>query len=642
MCGIAGAIGWIDERIRDTVALMTHALDHRGPDDSGQWCSVGPASGRGAAFGHRRLSIVDLSPLGHQPMVDPDTGCVITFNGEVYNFNELRQRLIAEGMKFVSRTDTEVILKAYTAWGPSFVDELRGMFALALWDPRKRHSLLVRDRLGIKPLYVTSTSTIDGTTTLFASEVRALLATGLIPRKLDPLGLTTYLWNGFVVGPGTIIQGISLLPAGCSQIIGDDGRVEPCHRYWSLPLEAAPQPDSRERLAATLVEAIKMRLVADVPLGVFLSGGIDSTAVAAVASRVAGDSIKTFNVSFEEAGFDESSHARSAAQMLGTEHREVRLTQSHFHGRLADALASLDQPTFDAINTYFISRAVREEGLTVALAGTGGDEVFGGYSSFVDIPRVKPIAWMGGRVPYKLRTPIVHSMVRARTGRPGPVPPQSRWGKLEDVLATRGDVASLYQVSYGLFTRDLLEQMGAQLDIVDHGVSPARMQELRTLVCQRQILPAISDLELSMFLGERLLRDTDTASMAVALEVRVPLIDHVALEVAAELDPRSRYGRVGRKEVLRTLSAPQIPSAFFDRPKSGFELPLELWIREGLRSKLDQTFRDTRAISRIGLNARAVGLLWDAYLARAPGLYWSRVWSIFILINWAQNNDVSL
>lgn len=658
MCGVAGTVGHFDATRVDAVKAMNHAQQHRGPDDAGLWSSEPDPIGngqaheqahqaRGVVFGHRRLAIVDLSPAGHQPMIDAESGCVICFNGEVFNFLELRQELEAQGVHFDSHCDTEVILKAYARQGEAILSRLRGMFALAIWDPRKQAVLLVRDRLGIKPLYYATVGQGTEQALYFASELRSLLATSHIARTIDPVGLATYLWNGVVIGPRTLIKGIQLLPAGTSMWVDLQGKSTTPKPFWQLP-HAKPSRDpaaARAALAHELERAVQMRLIADVPLGVFLSGGVDSSAIAAIATRASSTPVKTYNISFDEARYDESPYARAVASALHTEHQDVRLTATMFQRGLEGALESLDQPTFDAINTYFVSKAVREAGLTVALAGTGGDELYGGYSSFRDLPRAQRASRALAPVPLALLNPAAALLTRLKTGTPGAIPPQTRWGKLGDVLASRGRLVDLYQTSYALFTRAFLGELMAcpvPIDAVESGVPRERYQAVSQSIESDPALHATSTLELSFFLGERLLRDTDAASMAVALEVRVPLIDHVVIERLAEVPESMRFDPLGRKQLLRDLSLQGIDPTIFDRKKAGFELPLEVWCREQVGADIDATLRDETLCARVGLNPDAVQRVWSAFQAGAPGLYWSRIWSLYVLLWWCRRYDVSL
>jgi len=634
MCGIAGAIGCIDDRVIEAVGRAHGALRHRGPDAEGTWQDI--RAQRGAALAHRRLAIIDLSADGRQPMHDPESGLTIVFNGEIYNFMALRAELERAGHVLRTRTDTEVLLKAHAAWGDRAVERINGMFAYTVWDTRRRRALLVRDRLGIKPLYVARSNSA----LLFASEVRALLATGLIDRKLSPTALSSYIWNGFVVGPNTMIDGVELLPAGSMLRVSESGERE-LVRYWQQPTCNGSTADLGE-LGDRLRQSVQMRLVSDVPIGVFLSGGVDSSALAALASDVSAEPVKTFNISFDEAEFDESEYARAVAESIGSEHHDIRLTEQHFTSQLDGALASIDQPTFDAINTYFVSRAVREAGLTVALAGTGGDELFGGYTSFRELPTAMRWSRKASFVPESWLRAAARVFTRLKTGRPGEVEPQTRWGKLGDALATRGNLLEMYQVSYGLFTQSFAEQLQAiDAGASSYGLPLGRAQELQQSASSCGLLGAISLLEQSLFLGERLLRDTDAASMAVALEVRVPLLDHTIIEALGALHDATRFAPLGEKRLLRELSLGAVDPSLFDRPKSGFVLPLDVWCRRRLQPVLDATFADRELIASVGLRADAVGRLWRSYQAGAPGLYWSRVWSLFVLLNWCRTHGVT-
>lgn len=645
MCGIAGAIGALNDELQRVVAVMSGAQVHRGPDSGGIWTSPACSDGRGACFAFRRLAILDLTSDGDQPMRDEATGNVIVFNGEIYNHAEIRRELEAAGDVLRSRSDTEVLLRAYGRWGEACLDKLRGMFAFAIHDARRRVVVLARDRLGIKPLYYTQVDTPRGSALLFASELRSLLASGSIARQLDRSALSTYLWNGFVLGSQSIVAGVRELEAGCVATIDLARPDVVARRYWRLP-QARASAGTPSELRATLLETVRQHLMSDVPVGVFLSGGIDSSAIASLAVRSGASDVRTFNVAFDEAQFDESKHARAVAQALGTRHEEIRLDERAFADGLDDALGALDQPSFDALNTWFVSRAVRRAGVTVALAGTGGDELFGGYKSFRDLPRARRAQRLSSALPQSLVRRAARSL--AHTGARGPrnaeVPPQTRWGKLDDLLATDGSWVELYQVSYALYTRAFLERIAPELGDLHsrYGIEPELRTQLESWIERAPELHAISMLELHMFLGQRLLRDTDAASMAVSLEVRVPLVDHRVVEVVAALDERTRFEPLGTKRCLREIGLEGLDPALFERPKSGFVLPIERWCRAHLSQRIAATFADRHACAAAGLESKALTQLFDAYLAGAPGLYWSRVWAPFALISWCQRHKVSL
>jgi len=642
MCGIAGAIGHVNERVEGLVRRMADKLVHRGPDDSGLHRS---SEGSGVVFGFRRLAIIDLTPAGHQPMLDPERGNVVVFNGEIYNHEELRAELVALGERFVSKCDTEVVLRGYGRWGADVVQRLSGMFAFAIHDPKRKSVLLARDRLGIKPLYLAELDTGEGPLLLFASELRALLAAGAVPRRLDRTALASYLWNGFVVGPHTIVEGVKLLPAGTCAVVSVSGPKTRPERYWSLPrgstLDAG---EARERLQSELLTATRQHLVSDVPLGVFLSGGVDSSAVASLATRADRGAVRTFHIGFDEAGFDESHYARAVAEALGTAHSEYRLTQERFQSGLDDGIASLDQPTFDALNTYFVSRVVREAGFTVALAGTGGDELFGGYRSFRDLPLGQRAARFTRRVPDAWLSGVSRGVGKLRMQDPDGVPPQTRWAKLADLLQSRGRRLSSYQVAYALFTRDFLAELcdPSVLALAPDGLGVERGRELAEEAETASDLASISMFELALFLGERLLRDSDAASMAVSLELRVPLLDHRVVEAACGVPDDARFRPLGKKALLKELAMPALDPKLFDRPKAGFVLPLDVWAKDRLAKDIEATFADQTLTSSVGMNGAALMRLFRAFRAGAPGLYWSRVWAPYVLLRWCRTHEVAL
>ncbi|XOV81724.1 MAG: asparagine synthase (glutamine-hydrolyzing) [bacterium] len=639
MCGIAGVLGEQSPDNHSSVSSMLRAMTHRGPDQDGLWSTH--KHDREVVFGHRRLSIIDLSEAGRQPMVDSITGASLTFNGECYNFKQLRQELAARGYQFVSSSDTEVMLAAYSEWGEAATAKFRGMFALAYWNPKLEAVSIVRDRLGVKPLYYQK---LDSRFT-FASELRALLLVSNEPRKLDPVSLNSYLWHGFVPGPRTLVRGIRLLEAGKTLTVGLDGYCETSKQYWQIPVSfpALDQQVAKRNAVRELEEAVQLRLVSDVPLGVFLSGGVDSSVLAALAQRSSDHAVRTFNIKFDEKGYDESSYAQTVADALGTDHSEIKIDEIAFNEGLESSLNSLDQPTFDGINTYFVSKAVRDAGLTVALSGAGGDELFGGYASFVDIPRAKKISTISNLLPIGVSNLAARLGARVLAGSGSEIKPQTRFGKLQDVVATRGRLLDLYQVSYSLFTREfLMELLLANEENLTWGLEPERHFSLMNRIQGENELVAITHLELSSFIGERLLRDTDSASMAASLEVRVPLLDHVFIEKLAALEPECRYKPARQKSFLKSIVVDELPAKIFDRPKAGFEIPLELWCKRSLQGEIEKTFSDLSAINSIGLNCETVSRLWRAFKKGGKGTYWSRVWSIYVLARWCKHHHVCL
>jgi asparagine synthase (glutamine-hydrolysing) len=644
MCGIAGMIGRLDEPMRAALARMSNAMVHRGPDASGTWVSAPDARGWGALLAHRRLSILDLSPAGAQPMVDPVTGHVVVFNGEIYNFGDLRQRLVAEGQKFQSTGDTAVMLRAIGLHGPDAVSWLRGMFAFACWDPKQRRLLLARDPLGIKPLYLARSSDPDaGWSVAFASELRALLASGLLGTpQLNPEGVATAVWNGFVIGPGTAVRGIDLLWPGRLLELDDAGKEIRQKDFWCIP-DHAPRPAiDEDDLATIFEEGMRLHLASDVPLAVFLSGGVDSSAMANLAQRAARSPIHTFTLAFEEQEFNEGLIAGQIAAAIGTQHHEVVLTEGRFVENLETALDSLDQPTFDGLNAYYMSQAIRAAGFTVALSGTGGDELFGGYTSYRDLPVLqrwcRRVAWVPRALQVAAATLATWPLRRSG----GAVPPQTRWAKLPEMVRHSEDLLALYQLAYALFLPGFQRELLAS-DIAEtlaDGLPLAMRQRVIAETRARTPLSAISVMEQRLFLGERLLRDNDVASMASSLEQRVPLVDQVFFESVDRLGEQARYWPLGRKAMLRRIGLRGLDPSLFERPKTGFVLPFDRWIRRGLKDAMDQTLRDPQAIAPVGLDPAAVERLWRAFLDGAPGMYWSRVWSVYVIVRWCHRHHV--
>jgi len=643
MCGIAGIVGRIDEGGRAALERMSTAMRHRGPDGDGLWQSQADERGWGVMLAHRRLSILDLSNAAAQPMTDPVTGRTIVFNGEIYNFADLRKRLEAEGQTFGSTGDTAVLVRALGLHGNAAVEWLRGMFVFASWDPIRRSLTLARDPLGIKPMYVARNPDSRGSWSLaFASEVRALLASGLLGKpELDPGAVASVVWNGFVVGPETAVRGIELLPGGRVLEVDGHGRQLRCVDFDSLRKADSP-PADEEELGAILEESVRAHLASDAPLAVFLSSGVDSSAVANLAKRAAGD-IHTFTLAFESEAMNEGPVAREIAAAIGSDHHEVVLTEEDFVGHLDEALDSLDQPTFDGLNSFFMSRAVRQAGFKVALVGTGGDELFGGYTTFRDLPRMHAWAKRAAFLPSAGMARAAKIVLGGRAGKGAVVPPQTRWAKLPDMIRAGGDLLGLYQLAYALFLPDLQERLldPAFSRMREAGLPESARARVQDESAGRSALSALSAMEQRIFLGERLLRDNDVASMAASIEQRLPLVDREVFRVADRLPDSVRYDPVGRKQLLRRHGLKGLPSELFERPKRGFVLPYDEWIRRGLRKSMDETMRDPEAARSAGLRSDVVQRIWQAYLDGAPGLYWSRVWAIFTLLRWCAKNRIS-
>ena len=646
MCGIAGLIGRVDANNRAALKSMSDAMSHRGPDGEGFWDAHADDSGWGVMLAHRRLSIIDLSNAAAQPMIDPVTGNALVQNGEIYNYVDLRSRLSAAGQSFQSTGDTAVMLRALSIDGRKAIDTFRGMFAFAFWNVNERSLLIGRDPLGIKPLYIAQNNEPGAFWSLaFASEVRAILASGLIGTpKLNSAAAASIVWNGYLVAPNTAVRQIESLLPGELRIYDKRGTETSREAYRTKVAPERGGAIDENELAQVLQESVRVHLVSDVPLGVFLSGGIDSSAVANLAQKAAGDQVNTFTLGFDEAEYSEGAIARRVSEAIGTKHRELVLTEGQFISQLDAALDSLDQPTFDGLNSYYMSHAVREAGFKVALVGSGGDELFGGYTSFRDLPRFMRLTRPVRLVPDSMRRAVGRTIASAMQARSGTFPPQTRWAKLPDMLEHCEDPLALYQLAYALFVPSTQRRLlggntaGELVDGLPAGMRARLLPGMRS----REVLDAIGYLERNLFLGERLLRDTDATSMSASIEIRLPLVDRVLVENVERLAGADRFNPIGRKSMLRRIGLRGLDPALFDRPKSGFVLPYDRWLRSKLGKMIDSTMRDAQAIKPTGLDAMEVERLWLAYQDGAPGLYWSRIWAIYVFIRWCHRHRVYL
>lgn len=642
MCGISGAIGFINPQIQDAVKAMNRSMHHRGPDMQGFWSNVdySSTSSSGLVIAHNRLSIIDLSESGSQPMHD-ESGNVIVYNGEFYNYNEIKTKFFDSDTSFKSTSDTEVLLKLLSKYDTDALDHVNGMFAFAFWNKHSETLTLARDRMGIKPLYYVHIKHGSGESTLlFASEIRALLSTNLIARKIEPKALETFLWNGYVSGEYSIIKDIKLLGAGQTLKVDSRGAIKSVDQYWEL--NNSSKSGTYDSCKQALFDAVDRRLVSDVPLGVFLSGGIDSSAIASITSQIRDSDVHTFNVGFPEEEYDESKYAIEVAKHLKTNHTTIKLMESDFASYLPDAMNSIDQPTFDAINTYFVSKAVKEAGITVALSGAGGDELFGGYTSFKDVPKMLKVARFNRVLPDKLLKLLQSTINHAKYGSSHSVNPQVRWGKLYDSFNTNGDLLKAFQVSYALFTKETLNEIQPSLNYENYGLTDQYTSQLRSHLKGDNVLEDISYLELMTFITQRLLRDTDTSSMAVSLEVRVPFMDHQFVEKVSGLDSHRRYQPLGSKAFIRDAALSNLPRQIFERPKSGFVLPFDKWIKNTLQDRVVETFNDQSVCSDLGINQDFILRLLSAYQTGTKGIYWSRIWSLYVLLNWCNKHRVTL
>jgi len=629
MCGISGAIGALRPSDVERCEAMSARLQHRGPDDNGTWTwRVG--EGFGAVLCHRRLSIIDLRHIAAEPMVSEATGTTLVFNGEIYNFQAIRAELEAGGAKFLTNGDTEVILHGYDRWGVDIFARLRGMFALVLVDPRNERVVLARDGYGIKPLYWARFAGAEGRPAIaFASEGRALVEAGFAERRTSSDRVGQYLWNGFMPGPHTIWTDVQEVPRGSYAVLDKQYSEPRFERFWNIGSSfrngLVIDAEEADRLIA---EDVRLHLIADVPLAVFLSGGVDSTAVAAAAASQAGE-VHTISVAFTEADADERRFAAAAAKAIGTSHHVVELSASSILADIEDAVGALDQPSFDGINSWFVSREAVRLGFKVALSGAGGDELAGGYSSFRRVLRAYPLMKMPGS---GLAAGLAGAVLRQ-------LRPASKTGQLGQAF---GALERMYQTQYALFSTDTLRGLLSDpASAPTWGVDREREAMLAQEIASLPPLQAVTALESEMFLGDRLLRDMDSVSMAHSLEVRVPFVDTVLSDRLAGLSDADRYLPIGQKQLLRRQSRAVLPENFFSRPKRGFEFPMDEWIRGPLRSMVEGRLLDANQCAAMGLNAPAVAAIWQQFLSKPGAIYWTRPWAIFALLQWAARNEVT-
>jgi asparagine synthase (glutamine-hydrolysing) len=637
MCGIFGILARNTRVPADVLGRGTASLAHRGPDDSGTVIVRDSAPEPiEIGLGNRRLAILDLSPLGHQPMHDPETGNWIVYNGEIYNFRDVRRELEQTGTKFTSQSDTEVLLKAYARWGESCLAKFRGIFAFALWDTDQHRLFVARDPMGIKPLYYAE----SGAYFLFASEVRTILGTGMVPRRLDQPGLLNYLAFGSACDPLTLVEGIHALPAGHS-MTWQRGAIRQS-RYWDLmdgsPAEGTaastlmPSSVEERRAASTLQpmleEAVRLQLVSDVPVGVFLSGGIDSSALVSILSR-GGVTPATFSIIFREADYSEAEHSRVVAKKFHADHHEITVSQQDVLAAIPDALRCMDLPTMDAVNTYFVSREARAAGVKVALSGLGGDEVFAGYTSFRTIPRMERFAQSWLHVPRAARSSFATAFAAL-----SPASDQNR--KLASLVLSNGRIPHPYFLSRMLFTPgqcDLLfpaqDPLIAERAIAWQKASLARAVSL-------DAINRVSYLESRCYMVNTLLRDADVMSMSQGLEVRVPLIDHQIAKAVLALPGALKLNGGTPKTLLVEMLANTLPDEIVHRPKRGFTLPFEHWLRGELRAEVEPVLVNKFGEGRLSrvLDGKQVSRIWQDFLEGKTS--WTRPWALYVLDRWCE------
>jgi asparagine synthase (glutamine-hydrolysing) len=592
---------------------MTRALVHRGPDGEGEYVAPG---GR-AALGHRRLSIIDLV-TGAQPIFNEDRTVVVVLNGEIYNFASLRARLERAGHRFATHSDTEAIVHLYEERGTDCVRELRGMFAFLLWDVRRERLLAARDPIGKKPLYYVEQ---EGYLSL-ASEITALYQLPAFPRRLDPAAIDLYLMHDYIPSPATVFESVRKLPAAHRLMV--EGGVISVDRFWSPP-RPAPElaTEAQDRLMPALEEAVRLRLVADVPVGCFLSGGVDSSVIAAVMSRVSSKRVCTFSIGFDRAAYTELPHARVVADLFKTDHHEF-VVEPDAVSALPDLVAHFGEPFGDAsaLPVWYLARLARQH-VTVALNGDGGDELFAGYPWYATGARLAATArWLPPAVRAALRRHPARRWLQALP----------RYAAKGLDLAVRDDAdrfAALRRtvdepVRGGLYTPEFAMRVD--------GAALAYLEQRYREAGAGDPLQAMSLTDIATYLPEDLLVKVDRTTMAHALEARSPFLDTAVVECALALPPRLKYDGNGTKRIVKKLFGPLFPPGFLERPKMGFSLPVNEWLRSDLRGRLEaRLFTGALAEANIVDTDAVRRLLREHDAGRSRG---SILWNLFMLAEW--------
>ena len=632
MCGIWGFVG-NDEAVPATNAWKgLCALTDRGPDDWGMYFNGDgkitdedalPDGDRQVAIGNRRLSILDLSAAGNQPMGDADSGLWIVYNGEVYNYRELRTDLREAGYEFESDSDTEVILRAYEEYGADCVEKFRGMFAFAVYDTDENTLFAARDRFGIKPFYYA----LNDSRLAFASELTSLLDAETVDRRIDPVGVDGFLTFGYVPGPETIVDDVKSLPPGTTlQYNATEGTHE-IDRYWRPDFSGEDDP-STDRIRELLAESVELRLRSDVPVAAFLSGGLDSSTIVALMRAVGGEDradLHTFSIGFDRERFSETAFAETVAEAFDTVHHDKTITGADVREEMDDIVAAMDQPTVDGVNTYFVSKLAADAGMKVVLSGLGGDELFYGYPSFDQVAGWYSKARRLYTLPRTLRRPVAGGIDWS-----GRIVGDATPGKIADAVRSDSSFGASYLTARGLFTS---KQRRELLGGTDTDWARTVEADLAEVIGGADVRDAVSAAELGWYMHHQLLRDTDVMAMTHSLEVRVPFLDAELAEYVAGLDSDAKA--IGEKDLLKEAMGEEVPVEVIEREKTGFNFPFGDWLREDLDDLVGEALSPS-ALEDTPLDADAAASVRRAY--DRGDEHWSRVWALVVLSRWVERH----
>ncbi|MBP7261030.1 MAG: asparagine synthase (glutamine-hydrolyzing) [Bacteroidia bacterium] len=622
MCGINGILSFKGSQLDKTslVKLMNTAIAHRGPDDEGIYTEAA------ISLGHRRLSIIDTSNAGHQPMSSSDGRYTIVFNGEIYNYIQLKKDL-SSYYDFRTLSDTEVILAGFIKYGPNVVKHLQGIFAFAIWDTVEQKLFLTRDHLGVKPVYYSTTNEAF----IFSSEIKGILATQLFKPKVDQVSLVDFFRYQRVHAPRTILQNVHVLEPGTYVEI--DGKQIKENRYFTLQHTKANSDITRHSAAkevrSLLEKSMEQQMVADVEVGAFLSGGIDSTVVVGLMSKISSQRINTFSITFSQKDFDESTYSSLVARKFNTNHRAIQLHPHDLLEALPDALKALDHPSADGINTYLISKKTREQGIKVALSGLGGDEIFCGYPVYSAVYKLKQMESFFLLFPSSFYTGLFQGAYQLTS--------KNYFLKLaESFKGGENYIDNFLLLSRQTYLdhqiEDLLKDVNLKFNSLQGVSSSFRNGN------QDNILSLTSYFEMNTYMTDTLLRDADQMSMVHGLEVRVPFLDLNLVSYVMGLPDHVKKGKYA-KNLLIESTKDILPEEVYNRSKKGFVFPWKYWMKNELHSFCEE--RINSFALRAFVKENAIKELWNRFIAEDKSINWSRIWQIVVLEEWLRKNNVS-
>jgi asparagine synthase (glutamine-hydrolysing) len=622
MCGIAGIVNFKNELAdKSIIQKMTDAISHRGPDADGFFVEDK------IAFGHRRLSIIDLSAASNQPFIDNSGRYIMVFNGEMYNYMEVKNRIT--DYHFHTTGDSEVLIAAYSKWGADCIKYFRGMFAFVIWDKQEQEIFACRDRLGVKPLYYF----INDDQFLFSSEVRSVLASGLVKRKLNKHALTEYFSFQSISYPYSIIEDINQLEAGSWMRIRN-GKIEK-KIYWDVTAQKtdfdfSDKQKTQQRIKELMLQSVERRLISDVPVGAFLSGGIDSSAVVGLMAEASDAKPNTFNICFEESEFDESQYAELIAKKFNTNHTRILLKPTVFLDELQNGLDAMDTPSGDGINTYVVSKTIRQHGMTVALSGVGGDELFAGYPIFSQYQQLQQRKWLW-KLPASVREIIASTIFSGSDN--------GKKSRIQQMLREKNcSIENIYPVFRQIFSQQQIHHF-SNINNEKHFITSLQ-KELIERKKNIDKLPLLSQVSVSEYLGytqHTLLKDTDQMSMAVSLEVREPFFDQDLVEFVLSVPDKLKTPRFPKSLLVESLS-PLLPDEIVFRKKQGFLFPWEVWLKNDLRLFCDTHIKNLA--QRSFMNADFLINYWNRFLKGDKNIRWMEIWLFVVLEYWMEKNKV--